>query len=233
MKSTPVLAAVTLLLAASPVLAQGTASQRAACTPDVWRLCSSAIPNVGAITACLRRESANLSPACRTVMNEVQGQTQQAAAAPAPERRAVERRVVERRAVERRVVAERPAARQRLAAAHPAPRMTERPVARRMSERPAPVRMTMRRSYARTVMVRRPAVAHHATHRRHYAGGGYGMPAGFAGLGGSRSAMRQANYWMRQVGGMVGGMGGMEGMGGMSLDSIRGMRVGDLMDMMQ
>ena len=37
-----------LALAASalPALAQGTAEERQACTPDVFRLCSSEIPNV-------------------------------------------------------------------------------------------------------------------------------------------------------------------------------------------
>ncbi len=55
---------------ATPVLAEATAAQRAACTPDVWRLCASEIPNVGAIKLCLRRERPKLSPACRTVMDE-------------------------------------------------------------------------------------------------------------------------------------------------------------------
>jgi hypothetical protein len=45
----------------------GTAEQRRACTPDVYRLCASEIPNVRAVTACLRRQKASLSDACRAV----------------------------------------------------------------------------------------------------------------------------------------------------------------------
>jgi hypothetical protein len=45
-----------------------TAEQRAACAPDVYRLCSSDIPNVGKIIVCMRREKPNLSPACRAVV---------------------------------------------------------------------------------------------------------------------------------------------------------------------
>ena len=44
-----------------------TAEQKRACTPDVYRLCAGEIPNVKAITACLRRQKANLSEACRAV----------------------------------------------------------------------------------------------------------------------------------------------------------------------
>jgi hypothetical protein len=45
-----------------------TAEQRAACAPDVYRLCSSDIPNVGKIIICMKREKPNLSPACRAVV---------------------------------------------------------------------------------------------------------------------------------------------------------------------
>jgi hypothetical protein len=44
-----------------------TAEQRAACTPDAFRLCSSEIPNIPAITACMRKNRESLSPACRAV----------------------------------------------------------------------------------------------------------------------------------------------------------------------
>jgi hypothetical protein len=50
-------------------LAVGTADQRAACTPDVFRLCSAQIPNVDAIVACLKREKAQLSSGCRAVFD--------------------------------------------------------------------------------------------------------------------------------------------------------------------
>lgn len=48
----------------------GTPAQRRACTPDVYRLCAGEIPNVSAITACLRRQKANLSEACRAVFGQ-------------------------------------------------------------------------------------------------------------------------------------------------------------------
>jgi hypothetical protein len=48
----------------------GTAEQRRACTPDVYRLCAGEIPNVRAITACLRRQKASLSEACRAVFQQ-------------------------------------------------------------------------------------------------------------------------------------------------------------------
>jgi hypothetical protein len=49
---------------------QGTPDQRRACTPDVYRLCAGEIPNVRAITACLRRNKANLSDACRAAFDQ-------------------------------------------------------------------------------------------------------------------------------------------------------------------
>jgi hypothetical protein len=51
---------------------QGTPDQRRACTPDVYRLCAGEIPNVRAITACLRRNMSNLSEACRAAFNQAQ-----------------------------------------------------------------------------------------------------------------------------------------------------------------
>jgi hypothetical protein len=47
-----------------------TPEQRRACTPDVYRLCAGEIPNVRAITACLRRQRSNLSDACRAVFEQ-------------------------------------------------------------------------------------------------------------------------------------------------------------------
>jgi hypothetical protein len=51
----------------APAFSLGTLEQRRACTPDVYRLCAGEIPDVRAITACLRRQKANLSEACRAV----------------------------------------------------------------------------------------------------------------------------------------------------------------------
>ena len=47
-----------------------TPEQKRACTPDVYRLCAGEIPNVRAITACLRRQKASLSDACRAVFEQ-------------------------------------------------------------------------------------------------------------------------------------------------------------------
>lgn len=47
----------------------GTADEQAACTPDVWRLCSAYIPSESRIVACLKANRARLSPACRKVFS--------------------------------------------------------------------------------------------------------------------------------------------------------------------
>ena len=49
---------------------QGTPEQRRACTPDVYRLCAGEIPNVRAITACLRRNRPSLTDACRAAFDQ-------------------------------------------------------------------------------------------------------------------------------------------------------------------
>ncbi|WP_442895100.1 hypothetical protein [Bradyrhizobium sp. AZCC 2230] len=46
---------------------RGTWEQQRACTPDVWRLCGSQIPDVNRIVACLRQNSSQLSEQCRAV----------------------------------------------------------------------------------------------------------------------------------------------------------------------
>jgi hypothetical protein len=58
------------LLAAGAAHAVGTPEQRRACTPDVYRLCPGEIPNVRAITACLRRQKASLSEACKAYFEQ-------------------------------------------------------------------------------------------------------------------------------------------------------------------
>ena len=42
-----------------------TPEQEQACTPDAFRLCSAAIPDVGRVTACMVAKKSQLSPACR------------------------------------------------------------------------------------------------------------------------------------------------------------------------
>jgi hypothetical protein len=62
---------VLVLLATGSASAElATPEQKRACTPDVYRLCASEIPNVRAITACLRRQKASLSDACRAVFQQ-------------------------------------------------------------------------------------------------------------------------------------------------------------------
>jgi paraquat-inducible protein B len=55
---------------------RGTWEQQMACTPDVWRLCSEQVPDVGRITACLRQNTPQLSNNCRAVF-ESQANAQQ------------------------------------------------------------------------------------------------------------------------------------------------------------
>jgi hypothetical protein len=62
--------ALTLLMSGSASAALATPAQKKACTPDVYRLCPGEIPNVRAITACLRRQKASLSEACRAVFEQ-------------------------------------------------------------------------------------------------------------------------------------------------------------------
>jgi hypothetical protein len=61
--------ALVLATVSTSSFALGTAEQRAACTPDAMRLCSSQIPNISAIVACLRQNKANLSKPCQAAMS--------------------------------------------------------------------------------------------------------------------------------------------------------------------
>jgi hypothetical protein len=47
---------------------RGTAAERAACEPDVYRLCAAEIPDENKIIACLKKNKAKLSKACHKVM---------------------------------------------------------------------------------------------------------------------------------------------------------------------
>ena len=46
-----------------------TAEQERMCTGDAFRLCSSEIPNIPKITACMVKNRASLSAGCRTVLD--------------------------------------------------------------------------------------------------------------------------------------------------------------------
>jgi hypothetical protein len=63
--------------AASAEPYRGTWEQQMACTPDVWRLCGSAIPDVDRIVACLRQNTPSLSDGCRAVFDSNNSMDQQ------------------------------------------------------------------------------------------------------------------------------------------------------------
>jgi hypothetical protein len=48
---------------------RGTLEQQMACTPDVFRLCGAAMPDVNRIVACLRQNTPQLSNPCRAVFD--------------------------------------------------------------------------------------------------------------------------------------------------------------------
>jgi hypothetical protein len=51
------------------------------CSGDAFRLCSSEIPNIARITACMQKQRANLSAGCRMVMDRDRAQTSSKVAA--------------------------------------------------------------------------------------------------------------------------------------------------------
>ena len=60
------LLALVLAASAGPAASQGyTPEQEQACTGDAFRLCSSEIPDVGRVTACMVAKKSQLSPPCR------------------------------------------------------------------------------------------------------------------------------------------------------------------------
>jgi hypothetical protein len=56
---------VLLSAALLPLAADAYTAEQQACTGDAFRLCSSEIPDVDRITACMIRNQAQLSPECR------------------------------------------------------------------------------------------------------------------------------------------------------------------------
>jgi len=62
---------LTLVLGLGSAVAEqnrGTEAQRRACTPDVFRLCQSAVPDIPAIIACMKHKRSQLSSECRTAL---------------------------------------------------------------------------------------------------------------------------------------------------------------------
>ena len=61
--------ALALCLGSAPARAEPSASDQEACTPDVFKICSSAIPSESDIVACLNAHVPELSPQCRAVID--------------------------------------------------------------------------------------------------------------------------------------------------------------------
>jgi hypothetical protein len=47
-----------------------TEEARQQCTGDAFKLCSAEIPNVSAVTSCMMKHRAQLSPGCRSAMDK-------------------------------------------------------------------------------------------------------------------------------------------------------------------
>jgi len=62
-----------------------TAEQQQLCTDDAFRLCSSDIPDVDRVTACMTRHKAELSAACRSVFGRPESDSRAGTAATASE----------------------------------------------------------------------------------------------------------------------------------------------------
>jgi hypothetical protein len=102
------LLAAALLAPGEPAAAQGyTPEQEQACTGDAFRLCSSEIPDIGRVTACMVAKKSQLSPPCRAQFGP-DPEPREAAARPAgrptvirpaPPRKAVSAKAVNAKAV--------------------------------------------------------------------------------------------------------------------------------------
>jgi hypothetical protein len=63
--------AIALSALLSPSATQAyTPEQQQACTPDAFRLCGDAIPDVDRVTVCMIRNRSQLSPGCRVYFRE-------------------------------------------------------------------------------------------------------------------------------------------------------------------
>ncbi|HEV2554663.1 MAG TPA: cysteine rich repeat-containing protein [Bosea sp. (in: a-proteobacteria)] len=68
------LASLVLATASAPLLAQDRDAMRQACGPDVARLCPGVKPGGGRILACFKEKAADLSPGCRSALQQAQAQ---------------------------------------------------------------------------------------------------------------------------------------------------------------
>jgi hypothetical protein len=62
--------ALTVLTVSSTSSFAYSSEAQAQCTGDAFRLCSSEIPNISKVTACMFKHKAQLSPGCRAVMDK-------------------------------------------------------------------------------------------------------------------------------------------------------------------
>jgi hypothetical protein len=93
-----ILLAAVLALSISPAAAQTyTPEQEQACTGDAFRLCSSEIPDVGRVTACMVAKKSQLSPPCRAQFRP-DPEPREAAARPIVLRPATSRKAVSAKA---------------------------------------------------------------------------------------------------------------------------------------
>ena len=68
---TGLLVAFALALSAATTAVQAhSADQERLCSADAMRLCSAQVPNVEQVTACMRKQKANLSDACKAVFDK-------------------------------------------------------------------------------------------------------------------------------------------------------------------
>lgn len=63
-----------LATASAPSRAQDRNAMRQACGPDAARLCPGVKPGGGRILACFKEKAADLSPGCRSALQQAQAQ---------------------------------------------------------------------------------------------------------------------------------------------------------------
>ncbi len=68
------LAGLLLAAATAPLAAQDRNAMREACGPEVARLCPGVKPGGGRIIACFKEKAAELSPGCRSALQQAQAQ---------------------------------------------------------------------------------------------------------------------------------------------------------------
>ena len=160
------LAASLTVLAAAPVAAQGTSEQRAACTGDAMRLCLSAVPDVGRITACMKSHYGDLSPRCQATFNEGSGAAPPRKLAEEPAK-PVEKKPVENKQAESKPAERKPAESKQAEGKQAESRRVQAKVESRRGERQqAAARRETPRGETAATPSRERATAHLAAPRR-------------------------------------------------------------------